>query len=326
MSEALGKIKIADVNRAAILALPWNIPETCPKPGHPYRCYTSGQNLPLGDSMRVQSQLRTFIRNQDLAPGMLLKPGSLLVKISPKITTLLIVVALQFVSIVAWADNRGNGVDDMLIDSKGENSVGSSTTKDAEYKDPFGDEPRFPRWTFHGYGFNYLQLDGVGSQLDRVVRGDRDALGMVVHYSEKFDRHNSLDALLSIGEIGDLILANVLFGVKYDLAPFPKTALTPWGGLYLSLNYLDDRSNLEPGETQEEDWDGLGLGAAVAVGLSMRLGEDFVLQASVRRNRFGAIALLENLDSMADRLTTTEYSIMIVLVADMEEGDELLFE
>jgi len=192
--------------------------------------------------------------------------------------------------------------------------------------DPFGDEPRFPRWIFYNTGFNYLELTGVGPQLGKIVRGDREGLGIVFGYSEKFDRHYSLDTCLSVTELGDLILANLLVGAKYDLFRFPEAAVTPWSGLYLGLNYLDDRSDLEPGEYQGEDWDGLGLGVAAAVGLSVRLGGDFILQVSARRNRFASLALLENFDAMADRLTTTEYSLMIVLVADLQEHDEMWFE
>ena len=58
----------------------------------------------------------------------------------------------------------------------------------------------------------------------------------------------------------------------------------------------------------------------------MRLGGDFILQASARRNSFGAVGLLENFTGIADRLTATEYSSMIVLFADLEEDEEIWSE
>jgi len=238
----------------------------------------------------------------------------------------IIAAALQFAPCGAWAEDRMNGLDETPAASENAENGGSSASRDSDLLDLFSDGPRFPRWTFASVGFNYLELAGVGSQLGKIVRGDREAPGIVFGYSEKFDSHYSLDAYLSFTRMGDLILGNLLAGVKYDFSPFPKTFITPWGGLYLSLNYLDDRSDLEPGESQGENWNGLGLGAAAAVGLSMRLGGDFILQASARKNRFGALALLEDLTGMADRLTTTEYSLMITLVADLEEHDEMWFE
>ena len=245
---------------------------------------------------------------------------------SSLITALLILTAVQFASVVARADNYLNGMGDTTGVSSGGVNGGSSKAEELEYMDPFGDEPRFPRWIFHAFGINYLKLDGVSTQLDSIARGKRDGLGIAYNYSEKFDRHYSLDGYVSVAQLGDLILANVLVGVKYDLSPFPKTALTPWGGLYLSLNYLDDRSDLEPGQEQGEDWDGYGLGVAAAVGLSMRLGGDFILQASARRNSIGAVGLLEDFTGFADRFTAIEYSIMIVLIADLEEDEEIWSE
>jgi hypothetical protein len=141
----------------------------------------------------------------------------------------------------------------------------------------------------------------------------------MAHFSEKYTSNLSLDVFLSYSELGDLLLGNLLVGVKYDLSAFPKTFFTPWGGFYLSLHSLDDTSYVDPDAAQGEELDGLGLGAAVAVGISMRFGKNIMVQVSARRNRFGSVALLENGKGMADRLTATEYSLAIVLFGNPQE-------
>jgi len=225
-----------------------------------------------------------------------------------------------------WGEDRVNGSEDAPTAPPGVENSGPEASEGPDFVDLFGDEPRFPRWTFFSVGFHHMELTGVGERLDGIVRGDTEELGLVLGYTEKFDRHYCLDGSLSVTRLGDLILASLLAGVRYDLSPFPKTLLTPWGGLYLSLNFLDDRSNLAPGEYEDEDWDGLGLGVAAAAGLSVRLGGDFILQLSARRHRFAAIAMLEDMSAVAGRLTATEYSLMIVLVADLQEHEEMGFE
>ena len=229
-----------------------------------------------------------------------------------------IAIAINFMAGVAWAENGMDNFENIPAASSSENR-GESPVENNNESDQVEKELKRPKWTFEGFGFNYMELSGVSPKLAEILDDERRTVGLLAHFSEKYTSNLSLDAFMSYSQLGDLLLGNLLVGVKYDLSAFPKTFFTPWGGIYLSVNHLDDRSYVEPGTEQEEDWQVLGLGAAVAVGISMRLGKDFMVQLSARKNRFGALGVLESGMGVADRMTATEYSLAIVLIGDPQK-------
>jgi hypothetical protein len=100
------------------------------------------------------------------------------------------------------------------------------------------------------------------------------------------------------------------------LSAFPKTFLTPWAGLYLSANFLDDTRNNPEGEEPVEDWDGIGVGLAAGAGITFRLGKEMMVQLSARRNEFGAVANMDSSGLTSDRMNTTEFSLVFIILAD----------
>jgi len=186
-----------------------------------------------------------------------------------QIIALCMAVAFHSMAGVVWAENGMDNVQNMPAVGSGE----SSSAEDINEPDQAEEEPKRPKWIFEGYGFNYMELSGVSPKLAEILDDERRTVGLLAHFSEKYTSNLSLDASLAFSQLGDLALGNLLVGLKYDLSAFPKTFFTPWGGLYLSLHSMDDTSYVDPDAAQDEDLDGIGLGAAVAVGISMRFGK-----------------------------------------------------
>ena len=76
--------------------------------------------------------------------------------------------------------------------------------------------------------------------------------------------------------------------------------LRPWVGLYATLNFLEDDRDLSEYPEEDDENDGIGVGLAATMGVTMRLGHSLALEVAAKGDYMALFGRLEAGETFAD--------------------------
>ena len=119
----------------------------------------------------------------------------------------------------------------------------------------------------------------------------------------------SREYLLSLHLLNNFTLLQGAFGYRWSTVPFPKTFLRPWVGAYLTINLLEDDRDVSMGN---DEFDGVGVGAAASLGVTMRVSRPLAMEAAVRGDQIVTLGRLEGGDFFRDEFRMHGVFIRII--------------
>ena len=130
-------------------------------------------------------------------------------------------------------------------------------------------------------GASIGQVDGLSEDLSRLAGPDNGVIILEWTQNNYFTPYASEEMQLSLLLVNNFNLLQASYGYRWSTVPFPKTFLRPWVGAYLTLNLLEDLRENDP-MSEEEEFDGIGIGLAAALGVTMRLDDSLALEVAVK--------------------------------------------
>jgi hypothetical protein len=166
--------------------------------------------------------------------------------------------------------------------------------------------------------FNFMEIEGeLHSQCWSMgggvgnVRGLDDDLATIagldnqvtfIEYTENFyrDPYVSDEFIGSLNLMHNFSVVQVAIGRRWSTVPFPKVFLRPWVGLYATLNLLEDDRDLSDYSGEEDEYDGIGVGLATTLGVTMRLSRSLALEVASKGDYMALFGRLEAGENFAD--------------------------
>jgi hypothetical protein len=130
-------------------------------------------------------------------------------------------------------------------------------------------------------GASIGRVEGLSEGLSKLAGPDNGVIILEWTQNNYFTPYTSEEMQLGLVLVNDFNLLQASYGYRWSTVPFPKTFLRPWVGAYLTLNFLEDLRENDP-LSEEEEFDGIGIGLAAALGVTMRLGDSLALELAVK--------------------------------------------
>ncbi len=148
-------------------------------------------------------------------------------------------------------------------------------------------------------GASIGRVEGLSGDLGKLAGPDDGVIILEGIQSNYLTPYTSEEFQLTLIFVNDLSLVQAAYGMRWSTVPFPKVFLRPWVGAYLTLNFLEDQREVDP-MSEEEQADGIGIGLAASVGVTMRLGRSIALEAALRGDQIFASGWLDTGDFFAE--------------------------
>ena len=177
---------------------------------------------------------------------------------------------------------------------------------------------------YGGVGLAYGEISDLTSQARNWVENEKGINTLSINLGEKLSDNISGDILLAVSDFDRLTVTTLGIGARFYGTHYPKTTFAPWAGLYLTFHDLTGWPEQEfIGGEPNPDLNGLGMGYALAAGLSLKLSRDVGLQLRLSRNFIGAIGLISTFDGFDDTFEITNISLSLQFYEEGEilEGD-----
>jgi hypothetical protein len=152
-------------------------------------------------------------------------------------------------------------------------------------------------WTMGG-GIGNVQ--GLDRSLAKIAELDKKVA--FIEYTQNFylDPYVSDEFNGSLNFMNNFSVMQVAVGRRWSTVPFPKVFLRPWVGLYATLNFLEDDRDLSVYSGGEDENDGIGVGFATTLGMTMRLGHSLALEVAAKGDYMALFGRLEAGETFAD--------------------------
>jgi len=149
-------------------------------------------------------------------------------------------------------------------------------------------------------GASIGHVEGLSGNLAKLA-GPNDGVIILEGIQNNYlTPYTSEELQLSLYVLNDFTLLQGAYGRRWSTVPFPKVFLRPWVGAYLTLNLLEDQRDINP-QWEEDEYDGIGIGLAASVGVTMRLNRSVALEAAFRGDQIFSVGWLETGDFFADQ-------------------------
>jgi hypothetical protein len=130
-------------------------------------------------------------------------------------------------------------------------------------------------------GASIGRVEGLDGGLAKLAGPDDGVIILEGIQSNYLTPYTSEEFQLTLIFVNDFNLIQGAYGRRWSTVPFPKVFLRPWVGAYVTLNLLEDLRENDP-LSEEEESNGLGLGLAAAMGVTMRLGTSAAIEVALR--------------------------------------------
>jgi hypothetical protein len=152
-------------------------------------------------------------------------------------------------------------------------------------------------WSMGG-GIGNVQ--GLDDDLAKIAGLDSQVT--FIEYTQNFylDPYVSEEFNGSLNLMNNFSVVQVAVGRRWSTVPFPKVFLRPWVGLYATLNFLEDDRDLSEYSGEEDENDGIGVGLATTLGVTMRLSRSLALEVAVKGDYMALFGRLEAGETFAD--------------------------
>lgn len=151
-------------------------------------------------------------------------------------------------------------------------------------------------------GASIGRVEGLTRSLDDLAGPDNGAIILEGTWSAYLTPYLSEEYQLNLFFVNDFNMAQFAYGIHYSTVPFPKAFIRPWVGAYATLNLLEDlRVREYDPDTGVNEADGIGLGVAAAVGVTVRLDESLALEGFIRGDEIFTAGWLDTGEFFNDR-------------------------
>ena len=152
-------------------------------------------------------------------------------------------------------------------------------------------------WSMGGGIGNVEGLDG-----DLAKIAGLDSQATFIEYTQNFylDPYVSDEFNGSLNLMNNFSVVQAAVGRRWSTVPFPKVFLRPWVGLYATLNFLEDDRDLSEYPEEDDENDGIGVGLAATMGVTMRLGHSLALEVAAKGDYMALLGRLEAGETFAD--------------------------
>lgn len=152
-------------------------------------------------------------------------------------------------------------------------------------------------WSMGGGIGNVEGLDG-----DLAKIAGLDSQATFIEYTQNFylDPYVSDEFNGSLNLMNNFSVVQAAVGRRWSTVPFPKVFLRPWVGLYATLNFLEDDRDLSEYPEEDDENDGIGVGLAATMGVTMRLGHSLALEVAAKGDYMALFGRLEAGETFAD--------------------------
>ena len=130
-------------------------------------------------------------------------------------------------------------------------------------------------------GASVGQVEGLSGGLSTLAGPDNGVIILEVTQNNYLTPYVSEEEQISLFMVNNFTLLQGSYGMRWSTVPFPKVFLRPWVGAYVTLNLLEDLRENDP-LSEEEEFDGIGIGLAAAMGVTMRLGGSAAVEVAVK--------------------------------------------
>jgi hypothetical protein len=148
-------------------------------------------------------------------------------------------------------------------------------------------------------GASIGRIEGLDGGLAKLAGPDDGVIILEGIQSNYLTPYTSEEFQLTLIFVNDFNLIQGAYGRRWSTVPFPKVFLRPWVGAYLTLNFLEDLRENDP-LSEEEDSDGIGLGLAAAMGVTMRLGTSVAIEAAFKGDQIFTAGRLDTGEFFSD--------------------------
>jgi hypothetical protein len=158
-------------------------------------------------------------------------------------------------------------------------------------------------------------VEGLDGHLEKIAGFDNQAT--FIEYTQNF----YLNPFVSDAFNGSLNLMNnfsvmqAAVGRRWSTVPFPKVFLRPWVGLYATLNFLEDDRDLSEYSGEEDENDGIGVGLATTLGVTMRLSRSLALEAAAKGDYMALFGRLEAGETFADSFLMRGVYLRLIFIS-----------
>ncbi len=149
-------------------------------------------------------------------------------------------------------------------------------------------------WSF---GASIGRVEGLSGALARLAGPDDRAIILEGTQNDYLTPYTSEEFQISVYLLNNFTILQGAYGMRWSTVPFPKVFLRPWVGAYLTLNFLEDDRDIN---AEDEEFDGIGIGLAASMGVTMRLSRSVALEAAVRGDQVFIFGRLESDDFFSD--------------------------
>jgi len=167
-------------------------------------------------------------------------------------------------------------------------------------------------WSMGGGVGNVQGLDG---DLAKIAGLDNEVT--FIEYTQNFylDPYVSDEFNGSLNLMNNFSVVQAAVGRRWSTAPFPKVFLRPWVGLYATLNFLEDDRNLSVLPEEEDEKDGIGVGLATTLGVTMRLSRSLALEAAAKGDYMALFGRLEAGETFADSFLMRGVYLRLIFIS-----------
>ena len=148
-------------------------------------------------------------------------------------------------------------------------------------------------------GASIGRVEGLSGGLATLAGPDNGVIILEWTQNNYFTPYVSEEMQLSLVLVNNFNLVQASYGYRWSTIPFPKAFLRPWVGAYLTLNLLEDLRENDP-LSEEEEFDGIGIGLAAALGVTMRLGDSLALEVAVKGDQIFTAGWLDTGEFYSD--------------------------
>jgi len=148
-------------------------------------------------------------------------------------------------------------------------------------------------------GASIGRVEGLSGNLAKLAGPDDGVIILELTQNNYFTPYTSEEKQVTLFLVNEFNLLQASYGFRWSTVPFPKTFLRPWVGAYLTFNLLEDLRENDP-LSEEEEFDGAGIGLAAALGVTMRLDNSLALEVALRGDQIFAAGWLDTGDFFSE--------------------------
>jgi hypothetical protein len=140
-------------------------------------------------------------------------------------------------------------------------------------------------------------VEGLSGNLAGLAGPDKRVIVLEFAQSDYLSPYTSREFQITLNLLNDFSIFQGAFGYRFSTVPFPKVFIRPWVGAYATFNLLEDNRDYS---AENNESDGMGVGAAAAMGVTMKLSRKAALEVAAKGDQIFTLGWLENEEFFAE--------------------------